>query len=177
MHVICVLAGSNPMHPHASPMQSVVHAHHQHNPPPPHTQEFDVVLDPSMTPKQRLAAQRENMKRRLGLDTGLAAGVDMGLNADDLFGEEDLEPQLSRHNSVTGGLGSGGGSGAGQKQAATDLLASMGGAEGLSARERNRLKRKAKALSRTDSVRSGTLADAMHGARQKVRDTWTRVTH
>eukprot|EP00198_Chlamydomonas_reinhardtii_P002616 XP_001691952.1 SNF2 superfamily protein [Chlamydomonas reinhardtii] len=39
-------------------------------------QEFDLVLDPGMTPKARLAAQRDVLKRRLGLDR------DMGLDAD-----------------------------------------------------------------------------------------------
>lgn len=135
-------------------------------------QEFDLVLDPSLPPKARLAAQREGLKKRLGLDK------DMGLDPDELFRDEDLEAaedqlcgkQLQRqHSTHSQGLGGGagggnGGGGGGSKQAAQELLMNM---EGLSARERNRLKRKAKALSRSDSMR--VHPGEGPGGRNKVR--------
>ncbi|PNH08544.1 TATA-binding protein-associated factor [Tetrabaena socialis] len=120
-------------------------------------QEFDLVLDPGLTPRARLAAQREGLKKRLGLDR------DMGLDADALFGDEDLEaaedvclarhPHQPLHRAGSGSAGAG--AAAAPKQAAAELLRGMD-AEGLSARERNRLKRKAKALGlgRNDSLRS-----------------------
>ncbi|GFR50407.1 hypothetical protein Agub_g12624, partial [Astrephomene gubernaculifera] len=115
-------------------------------------QEFDLVLDPGLPPKARLAAQREVLKKRLGLDR------DMGLDADALFGDEDLEAAEELYGGAGGGGGRGGagagaagvqrsgGSMSGKQQqqqqvAAQELLRSMD-MEKLSARERNRLKRK-----------------------------------
>jgi hypothetical protein len=119
-----------------------------------------------LTPKARLAAQREMLKKRLGLDR------DMGLDADALFNDEDLEAaeevcseaaggrrqsnqQPHSHLASGRGPGSTGGGAAPKPQqvAAQELLRSMD-VEKLSARERNRLKRKAKALGRSDSLRS-----------------------
>lgn len=82
-----------------------------------------------------------------GLDRGMGELMD----TDDLINDEDLD---------TGGTGSKTGGKQAGKQQATELLSSM---DGLSARERNRLKRKAKALSRTDSVRTGGSVDMGRG--------------
>ncbi|GIL55054.1 hypothetical protein Vafri_10704 [Volvox africanus] len=121
-------------------------------------QEFDLVLEPGLTPKARLAAQREVLKKRLGLDR------DMGLDADALFNDEDLEAaeEVCSGDTTTrysqpharGAATCSGGSQKAQQVAAQELLRSMD-VEKLSARERNRLKRKAKALGRSDSLRPG----------------------
>lgn len=75
------------------------------------------------------------------------------MDTTDLINDEDLDVELmstpSRGNSAAGAAR--GASAAGSaKQAAAELLSSM---EGLSARERNRLKRKAKGMGRSDSIR------------------------
>ena len=72
---------------------------------------------------------------------------------------------------AAGGGAAGSGAGGAPKQAAQELLASM---EGLSARERNRLKRKAKALGRSDSLRGSEPPAPGPGGRNKVRRVCVR---
>ncbi|KAG2490891.1 hypothetical protein HYH03_010808 [Edaphochlamys debaryana] len=118
-------------------------------------QEFDLVLDPSLPPKARLAAQREGLKKRLGM----AQGVDLGIDPDALFGDEDLDagPAPQSHGAGHGAA----------KQAAQELMRGMEADNKLSARERNRLKRKAKALGRSDSARSELPVHGGPAARHK----------
>ena len=73
------------------------------------------------------------------------------MDTTELFQDDDLDAEVK--GSVT--AGSGGADGG--KQQASDLLQSM---EGLSARERNRLKRKAKAMGRQESMvgRDGSMS-------------------
>lgn len=81
---------------------------------------------------------------------GLDRATENFMDCDELFGDEDLDVagEISSGGRVSGG---GAGVAGSSKQQAADLLVNM---EGLSARERNKLKRKAKALSRADSVKS-----------------------
>jgi hypothetical protein len=81
-----------------------------------------------------------------GLDS-VPEGV---MDTDELVADEDLEQALQPGPAAARG-GSVAGSAPVVKQAAADVLLGM---EGLSARERNRLKRKAKSMARTDSLRS-----------------------
>jgi hypothetical protein len=87
------------------------------------------------------------------------------MNTDELVGEADIEAALEapagRSRSRTGSSGRGDRSGKGRsatppesKQAAASLLRSD---SLMSARERNKLKRKAKALGRQDSIKPGGL--------------------
>eukprot|EP00798_Chlamydomonas_sp_ICE-L_P022199 gene22199-29259_t len=107
-------------------------------------QEYDIVEDPSLTPKQRLEKQKGQLKKRKTSAETLEPGLDHLINTEDLFKDEDLEElELEKNNLGPGSQASGG-----PKQNATELLVSL---DGLSARERNKLKRKAKTLNRTDS--------------------------
>ncbi len=71
---------------------------------------------------------------------GLQGKLETLVDTDDLLQNEDIDLATARINSASQ-----------PKQAAADVIMSM---EGLSARERNRLKRKAKAMNRTDSLRN-----------------------
>ncbi|GAX73980.1 hypothetical protein CEUSTIGMA_g1430.t1 [Chlamydomonas eustigma] len=104
-------------------------------------QEYDMLDDPNLTRQQKIEKQRKQLKRRLGLDKGLEELLD----TNEFLIDEDLDISGSFSDPR---LGTPGSAGAPIKQQASDLLQGM---EGLSARERNRLKRKAKALGRQDS--------------------------
>jgi TATA-binding protein-associated factor len=73
----------------------------------------------------------------------------MVMDAEDLINDEDLDMDITS-GGAKGGKG-GAGSAAAPKQQAAELLLNM---EGLSARERNRLKRKAKAMGRSESLQA-----------------------
>ena len=93
---------------------------------------------PGATRQERLAAARATLRKRLGLDGPVGALMEVG----ELFGDDDLDAGTA---DVAGGL-----RGAVGARAAGDVVAEMaeaGGAD-VSARERNRLKRKAKAAAR-----------------------------
>jgi TATA-binding protein-associated factor len=82
-----------------------------------------------------------------GLDKGVGAMV---MDAGDLINDEDLDVDMTSAATSGGGKGGRGGTAA-PKQQAAELLLNM---EGLSARERNRLKRKAKAMGRSESLQA-----------------------
>ena len=85
------------------------------------------------------------------------------MDTNELINDEDLDVEMG----PAGGTKSGGGSAS--KQQATELLINM---DGLSARERNRLKRKAKSLGRTDSLQSAhSLGRAMSTPTTRVPAT------
>ncbi|KAG1666532.1 hypothetical protein FOA52_014429 [Chlamydomonas sp. UWO 241] len=113
-------------------------------------QEFDIVEDASLTPKERLEKQRKQLKKRLGL-TPLMEGI---IDTDSLLADEDMveappsAPPMSAAQKALAEEAS--------KTQATELLLNM---DGLSARERNKLKRKAKVMGRTDSLH-GSLKQA-----------------
>ncbi|MEW5306068.1 MAG: hypothetical protein WDW36_008565 [Sanguina aurantia] len=113
-------------------------------------QEYDVVEEPGLTPKQRLKLQKKQLKQRLGMEWDVGP-KDAEMGADDYIKDEDLEQSqpkpLATSNSTNGGLP------APQRQAAVELLQSM---EGLSARERNKLRRQAKAATARGSDRAGS---------------------
>jgi hypothetical protein len=100
-----------------------------------------------------------------GLGKGFGGnGLDDVMNTDELVGEEDIEAALEapagRARSRAGSSGRGDSSSKARaatppegKQAAASLLRS----DIMSARERNKLKRKAKALGRQDSIKPGGL--------------------
>ncbi|WIA33345.1 hypothetical protein OEZ86_006482 [Tetradesmus obliquus] len=130
-------------------------------------QEYDVV-DSSLPLAERVAKQRQQMRERLGLGKGFGGkGLDDVMNTDELVGEEDIEAALeapvARPRSRAGSSNRGD-SGSGSKarsatppeskQAAASLLRSE---SIISARERNKLKRKAKALGRQESSKPGAL--------------------
>lgn len=130
-------------------------------------QEYDVV-DSSLPLAERVAKQRQQIRERLGLGKGFGGkGLDDVMNTDELVGEEDIEAALqapaARPRSRAGSSNRGD-SGSGSKarsatppeskQAAASLLRSE---SIISARERNKLKRKAKALGRQESSKPGAL--------------------
>jgi hypothetical protein len=85
--------------------------------------------------------------------TGLGKGLEKVFNTDDLVNEEDLTEALQQPTPTKGRRGRGQQGKAAatpEKQAASELL---GHADSLSARERNKLKRKAKAMERQGSLR------------------------
>lgn len=92
---------------------------------------------------------------------GLGKGLDGVLDTDELVNEEDIAAALLPSPSAKGSGRRGGGGGKGgssrsgsaappERQAASELLQQT---DSLSARERNKLKRKAKALERQNSLR------------------------
>jgi hypothetical protein len=86
--------------------------------------EFDILIDPNVTPKQRLAIQRKMIHEKLGIGTEFLQGtICINRIVDSLITEKDLTVGSS---TVVEG----------DKLDLTDLT-------GLSAREKNRLKRKA----------------------------------
>eukprot|EP00898_Chlorokybus_atmophyticus_P005845 jgi/Chlat1/6261/Chrsp44S05775 len=103
-------------------------------------QEYDVLADPSLTPQQRLERQAINLRKRLGLD-----GVEQFMDMTEVISYEDL---VQRPSGSPGRLQCQQSS---QAIGAAELMAEMEKAATLSAREKNVLKRKAKALARTGS--------------------------
>ncbi|KAF6253887.1 SNF2 family N-terminal domain-containing protein [Scenedesmus sp. NREL 46B-D3] len=143
--------------------------------------EYDVV-DSSLPLAERVAKQRQQIRERLGLGRGFGGkGLDDVMNTDELLGEEDIEAALAatpgrpRSRPSSSGRGDSGSGGKARsstppegKQAAASLLRSD---SLMSARERNKLKRKAKALGRQDSTKpggadaKGRVAELMAGER------------
>lgn len=114
-------------------------------------QEYDLG-DTNLPMAERVAKQREQIKKRLGLGKGL----DDVLDTEELVNEEDITAALQEPSPGKGGRRGRanqqgkGGAATPEKQAASELL---GHSDSLSARERNKLKRKAKAMERQSSVR------------------------
>eukprot|EP00879_Flechtneria_rotunda_P013204 GHRR01013789.1.p1 GENE.GHRR01013789.1~~GHRR01013789.1.p1 ORF type:complete len:273 (+),score=89.59 GHRR01013789.1:182-1000(+) len=109
-------------------------------------QEFDVV-DSSLPVAERVAKQRQLLRERIGLDKRLdATGFGDTFDTDELVNEEDIAAALQQPKKrAQGGKWR---QATPDKQAAASLLRS----DSLSARERNKLKRKTKALQRQDSL-------------------------
>ncbi|KAL3681420.1 hypothetical protein R1sor_024376 [Riccia sorocarpa] len=104
-------------------------------------QEYDVSVDNSKSAAERLARQKKNLRRKLGLD-----GCEQFMDVSDMIRDEDL---LSHRGSSTNGEGHSHvhHGQVGPKQEVQDLVANMMPlARSLSARERNMLKRKAKVI-------------------------------
>ncbi|XP_072029618.1 TATA-binding protein-associated factor 172-like [Amphiura filiformis] len=113
--------------------------------------EYEMDIDENLDPKERLAKQRRQLQKKLGLDV---AGM-VGMATDDLFNDDDLaDPapvpmatasSFSRHPSTSNSLR--------PPSTAADAVAQelthLG--QGLSNREKNRAKRKAKLLAKQRS--------------------------
>eukprot|EP00878_Enallax_costatus_P025679 GHUV01027498.1.p1 GENE.GHUV01027498.1~~GHUV01027498.1.p1 ORF type:complete len:859 (+),score=296.21 GHUV01027498.1:363-2939(+) len=127
-------------------------------------QEYDTAGDSSLPLSERVAKQRQMLRERLGLGKGMEGkAFDDIINTDELVNEDDLAAALTaptpkaqasaaraaraanRQRSATP-----------EKQQASELLRS----ESMSARERNKLKRKHKALQRQDSMKTDAQARA-----------------
>eukprot|EP00192_Tetraselmis_astigmatica_P001352 CAMPEP_0117692082 /NCGR_PEP_ID=MMETSP0804-20121206/26113_1 /TAXON_ID=1074897 /ORGANISM="Tetraselmis astigmatica, Strain CCMP880" /LENGTH=1797 /DNA_ID=CAMNT_0005505457 /DNA_START=126 /DNA_END=5519 /DNA_ORIENTATION=+ len=101
-------------------------------------QEYDAWREElaGATPEERLEKERKHLKKRLGLGQGMNSFMD----TKDLVADEDLIASSTVSEADAAGAG---------KQQASQLVDEMAG--GMSARERNRLKRKAKSFNRSDS--------------------------
>ncbi|KAG6551134.1 hypothetical protein Mapa_007369 [Marchantia paleacea] len=103
--------------------------------------QYDISVDNTKTSAERLARQKKNLRRRLGLD-----GCEQFMDVSDMIRDEDL---MSHRGAYTNGDGPSHGyyGQVGAKQEVQDLVANMMPlARSLSARERNMLKRKAKVI-------------------------------
>lgn len=58
-------------------------------------QEYDVVEEPGLTPKQRLKLQKKQLKQRLGMEWDVGP-EDAETGADDYIKDEDLEQSKSK---------------------------------------------------------------------------------
>jgi hypothetical protein len=136
------------LHPHARapPAPYPFSPHPATRTAPPPRQEYDAA-DTKLTPAQQRAALK---KRLLG---GSAGGVaEQLMDVDDMVDDADIAAALEPSRSFSGKQAG--------KQAATELLVDMAG---LSARERNKLRRKTKALTRLGSGASRECSPRMVG--------------
>ncbi|XP_030839988.1 TATA-binding protein-associated factor 172 [Strongylocentrotus purpuratus] len=121
--------------------------------------EYELEVDVGGDPKERLAKQKRLLQKKLGLDVGL-----IGVETDDLFTDDDLKtlPQTPMSSNLLKPPAS-----------AADIvaqeMASLG--PGLSSREKNRAKRKAKLLAkqRSKDGLEGTSMDKEEPTKKRLR--------
>nr|XP_054762418.1 TATA-binding protein-associated factor 172-like [Lytechinus pictus] len=121
--------------------------------------EYELEVDVGGDPKERLAKQKRLLQKKLGLDVGL-----IGVETDDLFNDDDLStfPQTPTTSNLLKPPAS-----------AADIvaqeMANLG--PGLSSREKNRAKRKAKLLAkqRSKDGLEGTSMDKEEPSKKRLR--------
>ncbi|XP_071487999.1 TATA-binding protein-associated factor 172-like [Diadema antillarum] len=121
--------------------------------------EYELEVDAGGDPKERLAKQKRLLQKKLGLDVGI-----VGMETDDLFNDEDLKC-VAQKPSTSNLLK--------PPASAADIvaqeMASLG--PGLSSREKNRAKRKAKLMAkqRSKDGLEGTSLDKEEPSSKRLR--------